>query len=237
MKLSMKQYFSNVLLPLCLLVAFLGLSSCGGDDTITYRIGVSQCSEDSWRTKLNEEMERELLFYPDVALEVRSANDDNERQSRDIDYFIDKKVDLLVVSPNRADSLTPAVSKAFDAGIPVIVADRKVTGDKYTAFVGGDNYEVGKLQGQYLRHTLPEGGVVLELMGLIGSTPQELRHQGFEAALKGVEDRYQIYQYMGQWFQKQGEEEVEKALQEHPEIQIIIAQNDQMAIGASRAVK
>lgn len=233
----MKQYCSNVLLLLCLATCLPFLASCGGDDVPAYRIGVSQCSDDAWRNKLNEEMQRELLFYPDVALEVRSANDDNDRQARDIDYFISQRVDLLVVSPNRADSLTPAVSKAFDAGIPVIVADRKVTGDKYTAFVGGDNLEVGKLQGQYLRHTLPEGGVVLELMGLIGSTPQELRDQGFQSALEGVKDRYQIYQCVGQWFQKQGEEEVEKALRQHPDIQIIIAQNDQMAIGASRAVE
>ncbi len=232
----MKQNLAILILPLCLLTGILSFYSCHSDDTPAYRIGVSQCSDDAWRNKLNEEMQRELLFYPDVSLEVRSANDDNERQSSDIDYFIRQQVDLLVVSPNRADSLTPAVSKAFDAGIPVIVADRKVTGDKYTAFIGGDNLEVGKLQGQYLRMLLPEGGKVLELMGLIGSTPQELRHQGFMASLEGVEDRYDIAQCVGQWFQKQGEEEVEKALRQHPDIQIIVAQNDQMAIGASRAV-
>ena len=212
------------------------LASCGETEAASYRIGVSQCSDDAWRTKLNEEMERELLFYPGVTLEVRSADDDNERQARDIDYFIQQRVDLLIVSPNRADSLTPAVSKAYDAGIPVIVADRKVTGDKYTAFIGGDNYEVGKLQGGYLKMILPEGGKVLELLGLLGSTPQELRHQGFEASLKDTGNRYQIVQAMGEWKGDKGEQEVRKALLQHPDIQVILAQNDQMAIGASRAV-
>ena len=233
----MKRNTIPLSLPFLLLMGLLCFSSCGEKETIHYRIGVSQCSDDSWRTKLNEEMQRELLFYPDVAIEVRSADDDNDRQARDIDYFISQGVDLLIVSPNRADSLTPAVSRAYDAGIPVIVADRKVTGDKYTAFIGGDNFEVGRLQGQYLQMVLPEGGEVLELLGLLGSTPQELRHQGFEASIQAVRQRYQIYQGMGAWYQNQGEAETERCLREHPGIRVILAQNDQMAIGASRAVK
>ena len=233
----MKRHFYcfAILLPL-LAVAFC-IVSCGETTTVDYRIGVSQCSDDAWRTKLNEEMRRELLFYPGVTLEVRSADDDNERQARDIDYFIGQGVDLLVVSPNRADSLTPAVSKAFDAGIPVIVADRKVTGDKYTAFVGGDNLEVGKLQGEYLQRVLPRGGKVLEVMGLIGSTPQELRHQGLVESLSDTGDRYQFVQCMGAWKRDRGEAEVQKVLVQHPDIRVILAQNDQMAIGASRALQ
>ena len=233
----MKRHLYRIIILLPLLVVALCFVSCGEATTVDYHIGVSQCSDDAWRTKLNEEMRRELLFYPGVTLEVRSADDDNERQARDIDYFIGQGVDLLVVSPNRADSLTPAVSKAFDAGIPVIVADRKVTGDKYTAFVGGDNFEVGKLQGEYLQRVLPRGGKVLEVMGLIGSTPQELRHQGLVESLSDTGDRYQFVQCMGAWKRDRGEAEVQKVLAQHPDIRVILAQNDQMAIGASRALQ
>ena len=233
----MKRHLYRIIILLPLLAVALCFVSCGEATTVDYRIGVSQCSDDAWRTKLNEEMRRELLFYPGVSLEVRSADDDNERQARDIDYFIGQGVDLLVVSPNRADSLTPAVSKAFDAGIPVIVADRKVTGDKYTAFVGGDNLEVGKLQGEYLQRVLPRGGKVLEVMGLIGSTPQELRHQGLVESLSDTGDRYQFLQCMGAWKRDRGEAEVQKVLAQHPDIKVILAQNDQMAIGASRALQ
>ncbi len=233
----MKRHLYLIVIFLSLLTIALCIMSCGETTTADYRIGVSQCSDDAWRTKLNEEMHRELLFYPGVTLEVRSADDDNERQARDIDYFIAQGVDLLVVSPNRADSLTPAVSKAFDAGIPVIVADRKVTGDKYTAFVGGDNLEVGKLQGEYLQRVLPQGGKVLEVMGLIGSTPQELRHQGLVESLGDTGDRYQFVQCMGAWKRDRGEAEVQKVLAQHPDIKVILAQNDQMAIGASRALQ
>jgi len=219
-----------------LLVLFL-LTGCSQHQSETsYHIGVSQCSDDAWRTKLNEEMQRELLFHPEITLEVRSANDDNELQAADIDYFIKEKVDLLIVSPNEATVLTPAVSKAYDAGIPVIVADRKVTGEKYTAFIGGDNLAVGRLMAQSLMMMLPEGGKVLEIMGLPGSTPAELRHKGFVNALQDKADSYEIIQGVGNWFKEQGEAVTDSLLRLHPDVRMILAQNDQMAIGAHNAI-
>lgn len=85
---------------------------------------------------MDEEMVRELLFHENMHLSIRSANDCSEIQSLQIDSFISEGVDLLIVSPNEADGLTAAVSRAYDAGIPVIVADRRVHGNKYTAFIG-----------------------------------------------------------------------------------------------------
>lgn len=223
------------LLPLIAFIA-LFLTGCTQEETaVAYRIGVSQCSDDAWRTKLNEEMQRELLFHPEISLEVRSANDDNIRQAADIDYFINQRVDLLIVSPNEAAKLTPAVSKAFDAGIPVIVADRKVTGEKYTAFVGGDNRAVGHLMAQNLMMMLPEGGKVLEILGLPGSTPAELRHEGFIEMLGQKANLYEIHQGVANFFKDRGEAVADSLLRLYPDVQMILAQNDQMAIGASIA--
>ncbi len=218
-----------------LLLSTVTSCSNGAGEAQSYHIGVSQCSDDAWRTKLNEEMQRELLFHPEITLEVRSADDDNERQAQDIDYFIREGVDLLVVSPNEAAVLTPAVSRAFDAGIPVIVADRKVEGEKYTAFVGGDNLAVGHLMGQSLQMMLPEGGKVLEILGLPGSTPAVLRHEGFIEALGDKADSFEIVQCVGNWFKDQAEAEATRMLQQHPDIRMVLAQNDLMAIGAREA--
>ena len=219
------------------MLVLLLLTGCSQHQSeASYHIGVSQCSDDAWRTKLNEEMQRELLFHPEITLEVRSANDDNELQAADIDYFIKEKVDLLIVSPNEATVLTPAVSKAYDAGIPVIVADRKVTGEKYTAFIGGDNLAVGRLMAQSLMMMLPEGGKVLEIMGLPGSTPAELRHEGFVDALKEKSEHYEVIQGVGNWFKEQGEAVTDSLLRLHPDVRMILAQNDQMAIGAHNAI-
>lgn len=222
----------SVFYSLIALIGALVLVSCGDAKKPQYRIGVSQCSSDAWRTKLNEEMRRELLFHPEIELEVRSADDDNTRQAADIDYFIAKGVDLLIVSPNEAAKLTPAVSKAYDAGIPVIVADRNVTGEKYTAFIGGDNVAVGHLMGRYVHMALPKGGKLIEILGLPGSTPAELRHQGFMEVLGSG---YEIVQGVGNFFEQKAEQVADSLLRLHPDVQMIVAQNDLMAIGARRA--
>lgn len=229
------RYYSIISLAFFVVLSVL-FPSCGSDSSENYYIGVSQCSSDAWRNKLNEEMQRELLFHPGITLEVRSADDDNEIQKQDIDYFINKKVDLLVVSPNQADVLEEAVSRAYDKGIPVIVADRNVTGEKYTAFVGGDNLAVGHLMGQYLKMKLPHGGKVLEVLGLEGSTPATLRHQGLMESIQENQEQYEIVQCTGNWFRDQGEKAVEAVLQEHTDFDIVLAQNDLMGIGARNAI-
>ncbi|MBQ0056873.1 MAG: substrate-binding domain-containing protein [Bacteroidales bacterium] len=222
----------SALYSLIALFGALILVSCGNDKNPQYLIGVSQCSSDAWRTKLNEEMRRELLFHPEIELEVRSADDDNTLQAADIDYFIAKGVDLLIVSPNEAAELTPAVSRAYDAGIPVIVADRNVTGEKYTAFVGGDNVEVGHLMGRYVHMVLPNGGKLIEILGLPGSTPAELRHQGFMEVLGSG---YEIVQGVGNFFEQKAELVADSLFRLHPDVHMVVAQNDLMAIGARRA--
>lgn len=220
--------------PLIICLMFV---ACGRSDGPRHHIGVSQCSDDAWRRKFNEELNRELLFHPDYTIEIRSADDDNDRQAADIDYFIQQKVDLIIVAPNEAAELTPAVSRAFDAGIPVVVADRKVTGEKYTAFVGGDNLAVGHLMGHYLRTKLPEGGKVVEILGLRGSTPTILRHQGMMEELAGDSARYEWIRACGSWFLEQGQQVTDSLLQLHSDIKFIMAQNDEMAIGASQSVR
>lgn len=133
-------------------------SACGNGYDDVYNIGVSQCSSDAWREKMNQEMLREAMLSHEIELEIRSADDDSRKQRDDIMYFVNKKVDLLIVSPNEAGEVTPAVDEAFDAGIPVVVVDRNVTGDKYTAFISADNTQIGYMQGQYVATNLVGGG-------------------------------------------------------------------------------
>lgn len=220
-----------------LMISAMLLSCSNGETQTKYRIGISQCSDDAWRTKFNEEVRRELLLHPGVEVEIRSADDTNEKQAKDIEYFIDKKVDLLIVAPNEADFLEPYVSKAYDTGMPVIVCDRRVRGDKFTAAISGDNLECGHMMGRYLKMHLPEGGKVIEILGLPSSTPAKLRHRGLMEYLDSDSVRYQLIQCVGNWFRENGKLETRKILLEHPDVKFIIAQNDQMAIGASLAIK
>ena len=126
--------------------AAASLLSCGnGSDAIfgrkdNYVIGISQCSEDSWRQKLKEELEMATYFNEGVSLRFVSANDDSELQQRQIDSLAESGIDLLIVSPNQLDLLSDEIDKVYDAGIPVILFDRKTDSPKYTSFVGTDNF-------------------------------------------------------------------------------------------------
>ena len=207
------------------------LMSCTQKHT-RYRIGVSQCSDDEWRHKMNNEIVREALFYDGVEVEIRTAKDNNRNQIADIKYFIDKKVDLLIVAPNEAPAITPVVEKAYRQGIPVVVIDRKILSDKYTAFVGADNYEIGKDVGQYILNRLHGKGKVLEITGLEGSTPAMERHKGLTDVLKeepGIEITASVD---GAWLQSVAGEKMDSVFQTNKNIDLVFAQNDRMAIGA-----
>jgi hypothetical protein len=96
---------------LFLILCLMGiLTSCSQKHT-RYYIGVSQCSDDEWRHKMNHEIVREALFYDGVEVEIRTAKDNSRNQIEDINYFIDRKVDLLIVAPNEAAAVTPVVEK------------------------------------------------------------------------------------------------------------------------------
>lgn len=197
-----------------------------------YRIGVSQCSNDDWRTKMNEEIQREIMFHPEATVEIRSADDSNEKQIADIRYFADNGFDIIIAAPNEADAITPVIEEVYDAGIPVIVFDRNINGDSYTAYQGVDNVGIGKSAADYARHLLPDGGNVIEIHGLAGSTPAVGRHEGFakEAELKGMNIIASAY---GNWNYEDAAIKVDSLLNIYEDVDLIYAHNDRMAIAAS----
>lgn len=197
-----------------------------------YRIGVSQCSNDDWRTKMNEEIQREIMFHPEATVEIRSADDSNEKQIADIRYFADNGFDIIIAAPNEADAITPVIEEVYDAGIPVIVFDRDINGDSYTAYQGVDNVGIGKSAADYARHLLPDGGNVIEIHGLAGSTPAVGRHEGFakEAELKGMNIIASAY---GNWNYEDAAIKVDSLLNIYEDVDLIYAHNDRMAIAAS----
>ena len=214
----------------------LALTSCKRD-TPRYVIGMSQCSDDSWRHKMNDEILREAMFYEGVSVEIRSAHDDNRRQQEDIQYFIDKKVDLLIVTPNEAAPITPIVEEAFDKGIPVIVVDRKILSDKYTAFMGADNYEIGREVGKYLAAKLGGKGNIVELTGLSGSTPAMERHQGFMSAISRYPDIHLLARADAAWEREPGRIVMDSLLRIYPKIDAVYSHNDRIAPGAFEAAE
>lgn len=225
----------NYLLFLILCLAGI-MMSCTRQHT-RYRIGVSQCSDDEWRHKMNNEMVCEALFYDGVEVEIRTAKDNNRNQIEDIKYFIDRKVDLLIVAPNEAAAITPVIEKAYQQGIPVVVVDRKTLSDKYTAFVGADNYEIGKDVGQYIINRLNKTGKILEITGLEVSTPAMERHKGLVDALAEAPGVELTASVDGGWLQSVAAEKMDSILSTAGGIDLVFAQNDRMAIGAYLSAK
>lgn len=216
---------------LSLLMVFASCTSNRNEKTMHF--GVSQCSGGAWRDKMNDEIRRELLFHPDIDVEFTNAEDDIAKQERDIQHFIDQGVDLLIVSPADSTSLAPIIAKAYDSGIPVIVADRRVVGDKFSAFIGGDNEAIGHEMADYAIEKLGRtGGEMIEIKGTAGSTPVTLRHKGLVDGLKGYDNINIIASVDGNWSRKDVQNVVTPLLKQHPEVDLIVAQNDAMALDA-----
>ena len=199
-----------------------------------YIIGVSQCSEDIWRSWQNSEMQMESNFHEGVELRFTAAKDDSQRQIQQIDSLVDSGIDLLIVAPNQRASVTPAINRAFDKGIPVIVFERKTDSQKYTAFVSADNYEMGHQMGGYIVIRLSGKGQVLELLGLKGSSPADDRHRGFRDAINTSFIEVPIT-LQGDWTEEKAYKEVKNYKGSLDDIDLVFAHNDRSAIGARRA--
>lgn len=203
-----------------------------------YLIGISQCSQDEWRNKQNEEMLRQATVERNIELEIRSVKDDSEKQIEDIRYFLDKKVDLLIVSPNEADVITPVVEEVYDSGIPVVVIDRKMNSNKYTAFIGADNVQIGEELGGYIAalcKNRPE--IIFNLTGLPSSSSEIERNRGFMKVVKPLENAVIVGSAPADWLMETAEHVMDSVFQVHPDITLVAAHNDRMAIGASKAAE
>lgn len=223
-------------LAACLL-ALLLVSSCG-ESTPKYIIGVSQCSEDSWRAKLQDELIMATYFNEGVELRFTSAHDDSRLQEKQIDSLVNSGIDLLIVSPNQVDNLTNAIGKAYAKKIPVVLYDRKTNNEQFTAFMGADNYHIGEMLGQYLVGKLGGKGNVVEIGGLKGSSPAQERHDGFANALKKYPEMQIVAYQSGDWTEASGETAMRMVLKEYDgKIDAVYAGNDRMAVGARRVIK
>ncbi len=203
-----------------------------------YIIGFSQCtSADIWRETMHREMLIELAFYPELEMIMKDANSDNNQQIKDIEDLLKQGIDLLIVSPNESKPLTPIVEKVFNSGIPVIVIDRNITTEAYTAFVGGNNYLIGKEAGNYAARLLNGKGRIIEITGLPGSTPSIDRHRGFQESLSRFPDISIVKSVSGKWNWSDAKTEMQKIITEKIDFDLVFAYNDVMANGAHSVAK
>ncbi|WP_245843569.1 hybrid sensor histidine kinase/response regulator transcription factor [Niastella vici] len=221
-----------------MLLLFLFCACTGQKKEAAYTIGFSQCVEsDAWRKTMLEGMKRELTFHPNINFIYRQADGNSQKQVSQVKELLQKKIDLLIISPNEADPLTPVVEEAFSKGIPVIVVDRKISTPLYTAYVGGDNYAIGKMAGEYALHWLNGKGKIIEITGLPKSSPAMERHKGFTDALKNYPAIQIIHQVNGEWLNQTAKKEFAAIAPQYPDVNLVFAHNDMMAHGVYEVYK
>jgi signal transduction histidine kinase/DNA-binding response OmpR family regulator len=224
--------FNSIISVLFFLLLLL---SCQDNTEKRYTIGFSQCMmDDVWRQAMMVEMNIEVSNYENIDIIVMDAEENNHKQIRQIRELIKRKVDVLIISPNESDSLTPIAVEAYRAGIPTIIADRKINSDEYTSYVGGDSYEIGKMAGQHASSLLPDSATILEIWGTKTTSPAIERHQGFIDGLDKSKG-FNIISIEGKWRREIARDETEK-LPSYENIDLVYAHNDVMAIGAREAI-
>lgn len=218
------------------LLLVLILAACSQQEP-KYKIGVSQCSIGWWRSKVNNEMlAAQHLFDQDVKVEIVDCYDQSDDQIRQIDSLVESGIDLLVVAPNDY-KIAPALKRTKDKGIPIVLFDRMVDSDDYTAFIGGSNVAIGSLAANYAAQLVAEseGNNVLEIAALQNTSPARERHQGFESAIKQHKEvNYRCI--IGNWDDNHTHDILKKEIEEGRRPDIVFCHSDFMALGAHRAV-
>jgi ribose transport system substrate-binding protein len=206
-------------------------------DEARWTIGMSQCNlGEPWRVQMNQDIKNEAEKHPEIKLILKDAQNDSMKQRSQVEEYISAKVDLIIVSPKEAAPLTPPIAAAYDSGIPVIVLDRAVLGDKYTCFIGANNIKIGKAAGKWIVNKMGGQGNVVELKGLMTSIPGQDRHSGFREGIKGSNLEI-IFEADMKWLEPDARKEMESALARFKEIDLVYAHNDPGAHGAYLAAR
>lgn len=219
-----------ILYVILLLLVFV---SCSDRRTV---IGVSQCSDDLWRQKVNREIKIGQYQYKNVDVVFASADNNGQRQARQIDSLVKAKVDLLVVAPSDVKTVAPAIERAYRAGIPVILYDRMIESTHYNAYIGTDNVAIGREVADYLAHQLKGRGMVVEITGERGSTPVADRHRGFMQGMKAF-PQIQVVTLEGDWNLAGAKKLMRQYMDAGKPVDAVFGHNDAEAWGAQQAAK
>ncbi|MFY9152064.1 MAG: substrate-binding domain-containing protein, partial [Prolixibacteraceae bacterium] len=208
---------------------FLFLSISGFADA-KFKVGFSECTTaDKWRQTQIRLMQIELAFYPDLELVIKDAKDNNETQIRQIQEFLTEGIDLLIVSPNESEPLTPIIEKVFKKGIPVILIDRLINSESFTAYIGGNNFQIGAEAGKYAAKLLNGKGKIIEITGLDGSSPAVGRMNGFKSALQNYPEIELVKSISGDWNYSKAREVMLDIIKSGIQFDLVFAHNDVMA--------
>lgn len=221
-----------------LLLASLSLVSCKQKQGDIIKVGFSQAmTTDDWRKQMNSSIKIEASLHPEVDLTIKDAGNNVEKQVEAIEKFISNKVDVIIVSPIQSKPLTAVVEKSIKAGIPVLIVDRKIEGENYTAYLGADNIEIGRIAGRYIVSHSKGSGKIIEITGASGSSPAYERTLGFNQIVKENKRFTIVNTIQGDWEKESVKSPLKTILLQDPDVEYIFAHNDRMALSAWETAK
>ena len=231
----MYQFLKNILM---LFLASLILVSCKQKQGDKIKVGFSQAmTTDDWRKQMNISIKVEASLRPEVDLTIKDADNNVQNQIEDIEKFIADKVDVIIVSPIQSKPLTAVVEKSIKAGIPVLVVDRKIDGENYSAYLGADNIEIGRIAARYIISNSKGSGKIIEITGASGSSPAYERSLGFNQII-AKNNRFEINGTIhGDWEKESVKVPLKTILEQNSDIEYIFAHNDRMALSAWETAK
>jgi ABC-type sugar transport system substrate-binding protein/DNA-binding response OmpR family regulator/nitrogen-specific signal transduction histidine kinase len=223
---------------LMLLLASSSLVSCKQKQGDKIKVGFSQAmTTDDWRKQMNSSIKIEASLRPEVDLKISDANNNINKQIEDIERFISNKADIIIVSPIQSKPLTAVVEKSLKAGIPVLIVDRKIDGENYTAYLGADNIEIGRIGARYIISHSKNSGKIIEITGANGSSPAYERSLGFNQIVNENKRFKIVNTIQGDWEKESVKIPLKAVLQQNPDIEYIFAHNDRMALSAWETAK
>jgi ribose transport system substrate-binding protein len=172
-----------------------------------------------------------------IKLITVNAQNDPAKQIAGVEDLIQKKVPVILLNPTDSDAVANVVKEATAAGIKVISLDRGVNGAEVSSHIASDNVAGGKMAGEFLLQRLGGKGNVAELLGIPGSSAARERGEGFESAIESKPGVKLVARQPADFNRAQGLTVMENILQSNKDIQGVFAQNDEMALGAERAIE
>lgn len=226
-----------VLLFLLAISSFAGLARSAAQTSPKYVVAFAQDTmANDWRIAQVRQMAEAFAAYPEVKFIYSDGKGRSARQIQDIENFVYQKVDVLLASPSDSLAATPVISKAYRAGIPVVMVSRSIASEDYTSFVAPDNYRIGFDAATYMASKLQGRGRIVMLSGIPTSSTAQERSKGFRDALRDYPDMQLVADKVANYLRADAIRAVEELVTTGVEFEGIYAQSDSMATGARLAL-
>jgi len=216
-----------------LLFFFASVLSADGDKVIAF---AQDTMDNDYREAQVYAVRDRVAEQPHLAFVYSDAKGQTSLLIRQIEKFIAQKVAVLIVGTNDADAVVPVVSKAYRAGIPVIILDRGIRGKEYTVFINSDNIRIGAMGAEYIAGRLGGSGTVLLLEGLQKADVTQLRSKGFMeriAKYPGIK----VIRRTGNYLRRDTIMQMEKLLDDRVRFDAVFSESDSMLSGVRSVMR